>query len=152
MGVASKAWRYSGGLVLNNLDFSIPQQQKPKQHSEKLHFYNCFLGWKWRPTVAVPWTVVCGLMLFAVGLISLFTGHVASDLEWYSQRLVKRTWYYKLVLYVFSFTPRLIVCLSLCVSSSSIFCWNMELLFLLRVCKKIMQCFAVVIYLFIFNY
>ncbi|XP_022892786.1 O-fucosyltransferase 29-like isoform X2 [Olea europaea var. sylvestris] len=96
MGVASKAWRYSGGLVLNNLDFSIPQQQKPKQHSEKLHFYNCFLGWKWRPTVAVPWTVVCGLMLFAVGLISLFTGHVASDLEWCSQRLVKRTWYYKL--------------------------------------------------------
>lgn len=43
----------------------------------------------------VPWTAVCGLLLFAVGLISLFTGHVASDLEWYSQRLVKRTWYYK---------------------------------------------------------
>ncbi|CAI9759458.1 unnamed protein product [Fraxinus pennsylvanica] len=96
MGVASKAWRYSGGLVLSSLDFSIPQQQNAKQQSQKLHFYNCFLGWKWRPTVAVPWTVVCGLMLFAVGLISLFTGHVASDLEWYSQRLVKRTWYYKL--------------------------------------------------------
>ncbi|KAG8374717.1 hypothetical protein BUALT_Bualt10G0025000 [Buddleja alternifolia] len=42
-----------------------------------------------------PWTLVCGLLLFAVGLISLFTGHVVSDLEWYSHRLVHRTWYYK---------------------------------------------------------
>ncbi|KAK4483612.1 hypothetical protein RD792_010811 [Penstemon davidsonii] len=46
--------------------------------------------WRRRPAAAV-----CGLLLFALGLISLFTGHVASDLEWYSQRLVKRTWYYK---------------------------------------------------------
>lgn len=37
----------------------------------------------------VSWTLVCGLMLFALGLISLFTGHVASDLEWYSQRFAK---------------------------------------------------------------
>ncbi|KAL2548057.1 O-fucosyltransferase family protein [Forsythia ovata] len=97
MGVATKAWRYSGGLVLNNLDSAILKQQKPKQQSQELHSNNFFLGWKWRrPTVAVPWTLVCGLMLFSVGLISLFTGHVASDLEWYSQRLVKRTWYSKL--------------------------------------------------------
>ncbi|XP_058104436.1 O-fucosyltransferase 29 [Magnolia sinica] len=34
---------------------------------------------------------LCGLMLFALGLISLFTGHVASDIEWYSQRLMKRS-------------------------------------------------------------
>ncbi|KAJ7011391.1 O-fucosyltransferase 29 [Populus alba] len=33
-------------------------------------------------------------MLFGLGLISLFTGHVASDLEWYSQRLVKRSFFY----------------------------------------------------------
>nr|POF05550.1 uncharacterized protein CFP56_18065 [Quercus suber] len=35
-------------------------------------------------------------MLFGLGLISLFTGHVASDLEWYSQRLVKRSFYSRL--------------------------------------------------------
>ncbi|KAL2545269.1 O-fucosyltransferase family protein [Forsythia ovata] len=80
MAVAKKAWRCYGGLqFLNSLASSS-------------------LCWKWRrrQPVVVPWTVVCGLMLFAVGLISLFTGHVASDLEWYSQRLVNRTWYYKL--------------------------------------------------------
>lgn len=51
------------------------------------------VSWSW------SWSLVCGLMLFGLGLISLFTGHVASDLEWYSQRLVKNTLYYsKLVL------------------------------------------------------
>ncbi|XP_059275929.1 O-fucosyltransferase 29-like [Lycium ferocissimum] len=44
----------------------------------------------------IRWTAICGFMLFALGLISLFTGHVASNLEWYSQRLVKRAWFYKL--------------------------------------------------------
>ncbi|KAF8019379.1 hypothetical protein BT93_G0145 [Corymbia citriodora subsp. variegata] len=45
----------------------------------------------------VSWSIVCGLMLFGLGLISLFTGHVASDLEWWnSQRLVKRSLYSKL--------------------------------------------------------
>ncbi|GMH22772.1 hypothetical protein Nepgr_024615 [Nepenthes gracilis] len=42
------------------------------------------------------WSFVCGLMLFALGLISLFTGHVASDLESYSQRFINRSyikWY-----------------------------------------------------------
>lgn len=52
-----------------------------------------------KQTVSWSWSLVCGLMLFGLGLISLFTGHVASDLEWYSQRLVKNTLYYsKLVL------------------------------------------------------
>ncbi|GLT73988.1 hypothetical protein SLA2020_458110 [Shorea laevis] len=41
-------------------------------------------------------TVVFGLVLFCLGLISLFTGHLASDLEWYSQRLVKRSFFSKL--------------------------------------------------------
>ncbi|MFS7888367.1 hypothetical protein Hanom_Chr00s000001g01594171 [Helianthus anomalus] len=33
--------------------------------------------------------VVCGVM-FVLGLISIFTSHVASDLEWCSQRVVIR--------------------------------------------------------------
>lgn len=45
----------------------------------------------------MSWSIVCGVMLFGLGLISLFTGHVASDLEWWnSQRLVKRSLYSKL--------------------------------------------------------
>ncbi|KAL8144185.1 hypothetical protein V2J09_017217 [Rumex salicifolius] len=43
----------------------------------------------------IPWSFLCGVMLFAVGLISLFTGHVASNLEWYSQR-IKPSLYNKL--------------------------------------------------------
>ncbi|XP_027336327.1 O-fucosyltransferase 29-like [Abrus precatorius] len=42
---------------------------------------------------SISWSMVCGLMLFGLGLISLLTGHVASHLEWYSQRLVHRTFY-----------------------------------------------------------
>ncbi|KAL0329531.1 UNVERIFIED_CONTAM: O-fucosyltransferase 29 [Sesamum radiatum] len=96
MVVANKAWRCSGGVLVNNLAAEILQQQKQKQKQQlspqQLHCWN-YQPWRRRPVV--PWTAVCGLLLFAVGLISLFTGHVASDLEWYSQRLVKRTWYYK---------------------------------------------------------
>ncbi|KAF9615637.1 hypothetical protein IFM89_025412 [Coptis chinensis] len=32
---------------------------------------------------------ICGLMLFALGLISLFTGHIASHLEYYSFQFMK---------------------------------------------------------------
>ena len=91
MGVAAKAWRFNvisanlallqhpNGSVLRNkhvccrLRSSATQQRKP-----------------------ISWSLVCGLMLFCLGMISLFTGHVASDLEWYSQRLVKRSLYFKL--------------------------------------------------------
>ncbi|ESW29287.1 hypothetical protein PHAVU_002G057900 [Phaseolus vulgaris] len=45
------------------------------------------------PRKPISWSVLCGFMLFGVGLISLLTGHMASDLEWYSQRLVHRTLY-----------------------------------------------------------
>lgn len=45
----------------------------------------------------VPWSVVCGVMLFALSLISLFTGHVASDLDWYSHKLVGRSLYSSMV-------------------------------------------------------
>ncbi|KAI3987228.1 hypothetical protein MKX01_031712 [Papaver californicum] len=33
---------------------------------------------------------ICGLMLFTLGLISLFTGHVASHLDYYSNRFIKK--------------------------------------------------------------
>lgn len=99
MGVANKAWRCGGGVLVNNLAAEILQQQKQKlQHSPRnRQQHHCWTYLPVRRRQAVPWTVVCGLLLFAVGLISLFTGHVASDLEWYSQRFVKRTWYYKRV-------------------------------------------------------
>ncbi|GAB2300857.1 O-fucosyltransferase 29 [Dionaea muscipula] len=41
------------------------------------------------------WSFLCGLMLFALGLISLFTGHIVSDVEWYSQRLIKHSFHLK---------------------------------------------------------
>ncbi|KAL7160444.1 hypothetical protein ABFS83_01G095700 [Erythranthe nasuta] len=95
MGVASKAWRCSGGVLVNNISAEILHHQKQKQPSPRQDRRHCWSYLPWRRRTAVPWTAVCGLLLFVVGLISLFTGHVASDLEWYSQRLVKRTWYYK---------------------------------------------------------
>ncbi|TKY55457.1 GDP-fucose protein O-fucosyltransferase [Spatholobus suberectus] len=45
----------------------------------------------------ISWSVVCGVMLFGLGLISLLTGHVASHLEWYSHRLGHRSLYSALV-------------------------------------------------------
>ncbi|KAI4315248.1 hypothetical protein L6164_028078 [Bauhinia variegata] len=85
MGVA-KAWRFS--LLSTNLALL--------QHPNAKHV--C-----WRSTTMAPaslqqrkpisWSVICGVMLFGLGLISLLTGHMASDLEWYSQRLVQRTFY-----------------------------------------------------------
>ena len=46
----------------------------------------------------IRWTLVCGVLLFVVGLVSLCIGHVVSDQEWYSHRFIKRSWYYKMVL------------------------------------------------------
>ncbi|THG17241.1 hypothetical protein TEA_014997 [Camellia sinensis var. sinensis] len=68
MGVA-KAWRFGNG-VLSNLSLG-------HLHNKKQHFWSRLSSQR-RP---VSRSVVCGLMLFALGLISLFTGHVASDLE-----------------------------------------------------------------------
>ncbi|XP_042511868.1 O-fucosyltransferase 29-like [Macadamia integrifolia] len=62
---------------------SLSENNLSVLHSEK-QFY-------WRsPKKQISWSFVCGLLLFALGLVSLFTGHVASDLEWYSQRLINR--------------------------------------------------------------
>ncbi|XVF52610.1 hypothetical protein PTKIN_Ptkin05aG0031900 [Pterospermum kingtungense] len=92
MGVAAKAWRFS--VVPANL--AVLQQPNGGSAPSKKHVY-----WRWRSSAAqqrkpISWSLVCGLMLFCLGLISLFTGHVVSDLELYSQRLVKRSLYFKL--------------------------------------------------------
>ncbi|CAH1453768.1 unnamed protein product [Lactuca virosa] len=110
MGVA-KAWRYTGGVLVlaknhhhNHNHKSNNLKQKNQQHLLSRH-HHCLL---WQPldTEAavggqrrrISWTVVCGVLLFVLGLISFFTGHVASDLEWYSHRLVKRRlWKHKVV-------------------------------------------------------
>ncbi|EOY24315.1 hypothetical protein SCA6_005117 [Theobroma cacao] len=89
MGVA-KSWRFS--VISANLALL----QHPNGSLSNKH-----VCWRWRSSAAqqrkpISWSLVCGLMLFCLGMISLFTGHVASDLEWYSQRLVKRSLYFKL--------------------------------------------------------
>lgn len=109
MGVANKAWKYSGDLLLNNLAFLCVNNKLQKQKAQQQQQQQQCSFWRWPflKTAASPVTAtrppkisrsvkVCGAMLFAVGLISLFAGHLASDLEWYSQRLVKRSFYYKL--------------------------------------------------------
>ncbi|PON40664.1 O-fucosyltransferase [Parasponia andersonii] len=84
MGMA-KAWRLS--LISPKLGLLQHHNGKPL----------VLWRWRWRwPNTRSSWSVVCGLMLFGLGLISLFTGHVASHLEWYSQRLVNRTLYSRL--------------------------------------------------------
>ncbi|GJT97363.1 O-fucosyltransferase 29-like protein [Tanacetum coccineum] len=86
MGVA-KSWRYSGKVL-------ILAKKDDCKYSKKHH---CLV---WAPPpekVAaagggglrrrISWSVVCGVMLFVLGLVSFFTGHIvasSSDLEWYS--------------------------------------------------------------------
>ncbi|KAK6947569.1 GDP-fucose protein O-fucosyltransferase [Dillenia turbinata] len=65
MSVA-KSWRFSTNLALLHYSQKHACQRKP-----------------------ISWSFLCGIMLFCLGLISLFTGHVASDLEWYSQRFIR---------------------------------------------------------------
>ncbi|KAL5817587.1 hypothetical protein ACOSQ3_025965 [Xanthoceras sorbifolium] len=96
MGVA-KAWRFS--VISANL--ALLQQQNGYSNNTTGSISGKYdVIWRWRSLASqrrkIPWSLICGLMLFALGLISLFTGHVASDLEWYSQRLVKRSLYSKL--------------------------------------------------------
>ncbi|CAK8562721.1 unnamed protein product [Lathyrus sativus] len=42
---------------------------------------------------SIPWSLICGFMLFGLGLISLLTGHLVSHVEWYSQRFVHRSFF-----------------------------------------------------------
>ncbi|KAG1354425.1 hypothetical protein COCNU_07G005370 [Cocos nucifera] len=69
-------------------------------------------SWSYKKRV-IPRSVLCGSMLFALGLISLFIGQIAADLElsrlrgrWQSKRvrvLVTRTGKIRLVFWVFCF-------------------------------------------------
>ncbi|XP_062074755.1 O-fucosyltransferase 29 [Humulus lupulus] len=93
MGVA-KAWRFS--FISPNL--AVLHTQKPHNATatdtatpKPLACYRSP-----NPSPSSSWSLVCGLMLFGLGLISLFTGHVASHLEWYSNRLGKPSIYSKL--------------------------------------------------------
>jgi hypothetical protein len=102
MGVANKAWRLS--LLSEKPNLALSNQSNGKHYQYHQNTYNDWRWWRSSATQQhrrkVPWSLVCGLMLFGLGLVSLFTGHVASDLEWYSQRLVKRSLFYsRLVLY-----------------------------------------------------
>ncbi|CAI8589139.1 unnamed protein product [Vicia faba] len=75
MGVSvGKAW--SLGMLSTNLAL-LPNNKKKHVCSQQQ-----------RKTITISWSLVCGFMLFILGLISLFTGHMLSDLEWYSHRLV----------------------------------------------------------------
>ena len=107
MGVANKAWKYSDGVVVNsfgifcNSSNNVNDKEKLKVQDQQQNWRLWF--WPSNASTAasarrpkISWSVkVCGVMLFAVGLISLFTGHLASDLEWYSQRFGKRFPYHK---------------------------------------------------------
>ncbi|XP_077235413.1 O-fucosyltransferase family protein [Tasmannia lanceolata] len=82
---AAKARKYDiESLGFSQLSLSFLASQSHFQQSWRLQ------------KKAISRSFLCGLMLFALGLISIFTGHVASDLEWYSQRLSKRPLYAKL--------------------------------------------------------
>lgn len=85
MGVA-KAWRCGGGALSNVAAVAAVQ------HRQKHHLFVLCASSSRRP---ISWTAICGVMLFALGLISLFTGHVASNLEWYSQH----SWLFRRVIY-----------------------------------------------------
>ncbi|XP_052879026.1 O-fucosyltransferase 29 isoform X2 [Gossypium arboreum] len=81
----AKAWMFS--VVSVNLNGSV--------------LSNKHVCWRWRSSAAqqskpISWSLVFGLMLFSLGIVSLFTGHVVSDLDWYSRRLVKQKLYFKL--------------------------------------------------------
>ncbi|KAK6935170.1 GDP-fucose protein O-fucosyltransferase [Dillenia turbinata] len=65
MSVA-KSWRFSTNLALLHYSQKHACQRNP-----------------------ISWSFLCGIMLFCLGLISLFTGHIASDLEWYSHRFIR---------------------------------------------------------------
>ncbi|KAM0007481.1 putative GDP-fucose protein O-fucosyltransferase [Helianthus debilis subsp. tardiflorus] len=99
MGIA-KSWRYSGKVLIFANNHHHNHKISKKDKILKGQHHHCVI---WPPETAVvgggggggqrrriSWTVVCGVLLFVLGLVSFFTGHVASDLEWYSHRLVKR--------------------------------------------------------------
>ncbi|KAL2348164.1 hypothetical protein Fmac_002164 [Flemingia macrophylla] len=63
------------------------------QANNKCRKHVCTTSFHFHHRRRIPWSLLCGFMLFGLGLVSLFTGHMASDLEWYSHRFVRRTLY-----------------------------------------------------------
>lgn len=95
MGVSvGKAWRL--GVLSTNLALLSNNNNKKKQQQQQQQ-HVCSR----KNNMTISWSLVCGLMLFVLGLISLLTGHMLSDLEWYSHRLVHPTFYSRLVIYSF---------------------------------------------------
>ncbi|KAI3828892.1 hypothetical protein L1987_03003 [Smallanthus sonchifolius] len=99
MGVA-KSWRYTKGVFFlanhhSHKHKNLKQQNLVPEHHHCLLWDAAAVGGGQRRRIS--WTVVCGVMLFVLGLVSLFSGHVASDLEWYSHRLVKQRFWKKKV-------------------------------------------------------
>lgn len=89
MGVSvGKAWRL--GVLSTNLALLSNNNNKKKQQQQQQHVCSR------KNNMTISWSLVCGLMLFVLGLISLLTGHMLSDLEWYSHRLVHPTFYSRL--------------------------------------------------------
>jgi hypothetical protein len=85
MGVSiGKAWRL--GMLSTNIAL-LPNNNKRKQHvcSQQQQQQQRKIN---NNNNTISWSLVCGFMLFVLGLISLLTGHMLSDLEWYSHRLV----------------------------------------------------------------
>ncbi|GAA0162103.1 hypothetical protein LIER_39345 [Lithospermum erythrorhizon] len=91
MGLENKTWR-SNEAVLEKVEV---------QSNRKVHNQQKLVSPVAAAVVAVvgkrSWSVICWVVLFGLGFVSLLTGHIASHLEWYSQRLAKHTFFYKLV-------------------------------------------------------
>ena len=85
MKLVAEVWRWSVRLLLTT---NSPPQLNGGGNKSGLWRWRSFPG---QPKRTVMWTWVCGFMLFTLGVISLFTGHVVSHLEWYSQQLSKRS-------------------------------------------------------------
>jgi len=88
VSVVGKAWRL--GVLSTNLALLSNNNNKKQQQQQHV----CSR----KNNMTISWSLVCGLMLFVLGLISLLTGHMLSDLEWYSHRLVHPTFYSRLVI------------------------------------------------------
>lgn len=84
MGVVAEAWRPPPQLNKNGGGGGLWKWWRSLLSGGGQH-KRSVMWWKW----------VCGFMLFSLAVISLFTGHVVSHLEW-AQQLSKRTllvWY-----------------------------------------------------------
>ncbi|OVA03190.1 GDP-fucose protein O-fucosyltransferase [Macleaya cordata] len=104
MGVAKVRKCDIGGGLKNltsssaaNLAFLLQHSHPPSSHNNNNHHHHQKQHYCWRfQKKSMSRSFICGLMLFSLGLISLFTGHVASHLEHYSNRFMKGAFYHNL--------------------------------------------------------